>query len=201
MGVHPGTGGVGAFPGILVQNRGVTTDPATSTGVLRPAAAPDAERVAAIFAGYVLQSVATFVEEPPSDDVWRERIVTAGPTLPFLVAEVDGTVEGFAYAAAFRPHAAYRYTVEDSIYIAPEAAGRGLGSRLLAGLLDALRGTEVRQVVAVIAALAGARHDTPSIVLHRRLGFVEVGRMPSVGYKNGQWADTVLMQADLRPDG
>ncbi|GAA4896883.1 GNAT family N-acetyltransferase [Actinomycetospora straminea] len=175
---------------------------APGTGVLRPATADDAPRVAAIFAGYVLRSIATFVEEPPTDDTWRERITTGfGHGLPFLVAEVDGEVEGFAYAAPFRPHAAYRYTVEDSIYIAPEAAGRGLGSQLLAGLLDALRGTEVRQVVAVIAALAGSRHDTPSIVLHRRLGFVEVGRLPSVGYKNGQWADTVLMQADLRPDG
>lgn len=180
------------------------TDPATVTaaGVLRPAAPEDAERVAAIFAGYVLRSIATFVEEPPSEDAWRERIGAArAPGLPFLVAGVDGAVEGFAYAAPFRPQAAYRYTVEDSIYIAPEAAGRGLGSRLLASLLDALRTTEVRQVVAVIAALAGARHDTPSIVLHRRLGFVEVGRMPSVGYKNGQWVDTVLMQADLRPEG
>lgn len=185
----------------MVQNRVVTTDPATATGVLRPAAPEDAERVAAIFAGYVLHSIATFVEEPPSDEHWRERITTAGPTRPFLVAEIDGEVEGFAHITSFRPHAAYRYTVEDSIYIAPEAAGRGLGSQLLAGLLDTLRGTEIRHVVAVIAALAGSRHDTPSIVLHRRLGFVEVGRMPSVGYKNGQWADTVLMQADLRPDG
>jgi L-amino acid N-acyltransferase YncA len=179
------------------------TDPSTGSGpgVLRPAVADDAERVSAIFAGYVLHSIATFVEDPPSDDVWRERIAAAGRGMPFLVAEIDGEVEGFAYITRFRPHAAYRYTVEDSIYIAPEAAGRGLGSRLLAGLLEALRGTEVRQVVAVIAQLAGARHDTPSTVLHRRLGFTEVGRMPSVGYKNGQWADTVLMQADLRPDG
>jgi phosphinothricin acetyltransferase len=180
----------------------VATEPVpTAAGVLRPATAQDAERVAAIFAGYVLRSIATFVEEPPDDGTWRERIAAArDPRLPFLVAEVDGEVEGFAYAAPFRPHAAYRYTVEDSIYIAPEAAGRGVGSRLLERLLDALRGTEVRQVVAVIAAIAGSRHDTPSIVLHRRLGFVEVGRMPSVGYKNGQWADTVLMQLDLRPD-
>jgi L-amino acid N-acyltransferase YncA len=179
------------------------TDASTGSGpgVLRPAVAGDAGRVSAIFAGYVLHSIATFVEDPPSDDVWRERIAAAGRGMPFLVAEIDGEVEGFAYITRFRPHAAYRYTVEDSIYIAPEAAGRGLGSRLLAGLLEALRGTEVRQVVAVIAALAGARHDTPSTVLHRRLGFTEVGRMPSVGYKNGQWADTVLMQADLRPDG
>src|SRR5690349_13023411 len=96
------------------QDRAVSTDPAGATGVLRPATADDAERVAAIFAGYVLRSIATFVEEPPSEAYWRERITTGGPTHPFLVAEVDGEVEGFAYAAPFRPHAAYRYTVEDS---------------------------------------------------------------------------------------
>ena len=180
-----------------------STSPSTATSLsLRPAEPEDAARVGAIFAGYVLQSIATFVETPPSDETWRERIAEGRATgLPFVVAEVDGAVEGFAYVARFRPHAAYRYTVEDSVYIAPEASGRGVGSRLLAALLEGLRGTEVRQVVAVIAALAGSRHDTPSIVLHRRQGFVEVGRMPSVGYKNGQWADTVLMQADLRPDG
>ena len=169
----------------------------------RPAVVDDAERVAAIFGGYVLASIATFVEEPPDVAVWRERIAAADPSdayaLPFLVAEIDGEVMGFAYAARFRPHAAYRYTVEDSIYIAPEAANRGLGSRLLADLLDALRRTEVRQVVAVIAALPDTHHDTPSIVLHRRQGFVEVGRLRSVGYKSGQWCDTVLMQVDLRP--
>jgi phosphinothricin acetyltransferase len=194
----------------VVQNQPVAADSTSPSSVgtdagtgpaLRPAVASDAERVGAIFAGYVLHSIATFVETPPSDDAWRDRIAAAHATgLPFLVAEVDGAVEGFAYVTRFRPHAAYRYTVEDSIYIAPEASGRGVGSRLLAALLAGLQGSEIRQVIAVIAALAGSRHETPSTVLHRRLGFVEVGRMPAVGYKNGQWADTVLMQADLRPD-
>ena len=117
--------------------------------------------MSAIFAGYVLHSIATFVETPPSDEMWRDRIAEARSAgLPFLVAEVDGAVEGFAHVTRFRPHAAYRYTVEDSIYIAPEASGRGVGSRLLAGVLDGMRGTEVRQVVAVIAAdrRVAARH-------------------------------------------
>lgn len=172
----------------------------TRPGDLRVATGDDAESVAAIFAGYVRQSIATFVEDPPPPADWRRRIgaVTAAG-LPFLVADVDGEVVGFAFCDSYRSYAAYRYTVEDSIYIAPGASGRGLGARLLAALLDALRHTETRQVVAVIAALAGARHDTPSIVLHRRAGFVEVGRMPAVGYKNGQWADTVIMQLDLQP--
>lgn len=170
-------------------------------GALRPATGHDAARVADIFAGYVLQSIATFVEEPPPAQEWQRRIAAAAEAgLPFLVAEADGDVVGFACCTQYRPYAAYRYTIEDSIYMAPGASGRGLGGRLLGALLDGLRSTETRQVVAVIAALAGSRHDTPSIVLHRRAGFVEIGRMPAVGYKNGQWADTVLMQLDLRPD-
>jgi phosphinothricin acetyltransferase len=169
---------------------------------IRAATDADAERVAAIFGGYVRQSIATFVEEPPTETEWRERIARAHDTkLPFLVAEVDGRVAGFAYCAPYRPHAAYRYTVEDSIYISPEASGQGLGGLLLSALLDGLTNSEIRQVMAVIAAAASSRHDTPSTVLHRRLGFVEVGRLPAVGFKNGQWADTILLQRDLRPDG
>jgi L-amino acid N-acyltransferase YncA len=178
--------------------------------VVRPATEEDAERVADVFAGYVLASIATFVEVPPSTDEWRARIVAAREhKLPFLVTDLPAghpgappgglPVAGFIWCAQFRPHAAYRYTVEDSVYIAPEATGQGLGGRLLATLVDELRLTEVRQVVAVIATLPDARHDTPSIVLHRRLGFDVVGRMPGVGDKQGQCIDTVLMQLQLRP--
>jgi L-amino acid N-acyltransferase YncA len=177
---------------------------------VRPAEDEDAERIADVFAGYVLASIATFVEDPPPASTWRERLFAAREhKLPFLVADLaDGhpsapvsglRVAGFAACAQFRPHAAYRYTVEDSVYIAPEATGQGLGSHLLTALVEELGHTEMRQVVAVIATLPDARHDTPSIVLHRRLGFEVVGRMPAVGYKQGQWVDTVLMQKDLRP--
>jgi L-amino acid N-acyltransferase YncA len=183
----------------------------TDSGIsVRPAESGDAERIADVFAGYVLASIATFVEEPPPASTWAERIATARDRkLPFLVADLaEGhpsappgglRVAGFAACAQFRPHAAYRYTVEDSVYIAPEATGQGLGGRLLTMLVDELGQTEMRQVVAVIATLPDTRHDTPSIVLHRRLGFEVVGRMPSVGYKREQWVDTVLMQKDLRP--
>lgn len=177
---------------------------------VRPAESADAERIADVFAGYVLASIATFVEEPPPGSAWEERIATARDRkLPFLVADLpaghpsappDGLrVAGFAACAQFRPHAAYRYTVEDSVYIAPEATGQGVGGSLLSTLVEELRHTEMRQVVAVIATLPDTRHDTPSIVLHRRIGFEVVGRMPAVGYKWGQWADTVIMQKDLRP--
>ncbi|MDL5156755.1 GNAT family N-acetyltransferase [Actinomycetospora termitidis] len=177
---------------------------------VRPAEDDDASRIADVFGGYVLASIATFVEDPPSEATWRERIAAARERkLPFLVADLPAghpnaprgglRVAGFAVCAQFRPHAAYRYTVEDSVYIAPEATGAGLGGRLLTTLVDDLAHTDVRQVVAVIATLPDARHDTPSIVLHRRLGFDVVGRMPAVGYKQGQWVDTVIMQKDLRP--
>ena len=183
----------------------------TDSGIsVRPAEDEDAERIADVFAGYVLASIATFVEDPPPAAVWRERLGAAREhKLPFLVADLaDGhpsapagglRVAGFAACSQFRPHAAYRYTVEDSVYIAPEATGQGLGGRLLTSLVEDLGHTEMRQVVAVIATLPHARHDTPSIVLHRRLGFEVVGRMPAVGHKQGQWVDTVLMQKDLRP--
>jgi L-amino acid N-acyltransferase YncA len=178
--------------------------------VVRPAEDADAERIADVFGGYVLASVATFVEDPPSAATWRERIAAAREQkLPFVVADLPAgrpgapaaglSVAGFAACAQFRPHAAYRYTVEDSVYIAPEATGQGLGGRLLTALVEGLAHTDVRQVVAVIASLPDARHDTPSIVLHRRLGFEVVGRMPAVGYKQGQWVDTLIMQKDLRP--
>jgi L-amino acid N-acyltransferase YncA len=183
----------------------------TDSGIsVRPAEDEDAERIADVFAGYVLASIATFVEDPPTASTWRERLAAAREhKLPFLVADLaDGhpsaphgglRVAGFAACTQFRPHAAYRYTVEDSVYIAPEATGQGLGGRLITALVEELGHTEMRQVVAVIATLPDARHDTPSIVLHRRLGFAVVGRMPAVGHKQGQWVDTVLMQKDLRP--
>lgn len=127
----------------------------TDSGIsVRPAEDEDAERIADVFAGYVLASIATFVEDPPPASAWRGRITAAREhKLPFLVADLpDGhpsapagglRVAGFAACTQFRPHAAYRYTVEDSVYIAPEATGRGVGGRLLAALVDDLGHTEI----------------------------------------------------------
>ncbi|ANC30185.1 GNAT family N-acetyltransferase [Isoptericola dokdonensis] len=174
-------------------------DGADATGparpLVRPATAADLEAVAAIFAPYVRTTAVTFDEEPPTATQWADRLadlVSRG--LPFLVAELDGAVVGYAYAGPWRPKAAYRHTVESTIYLDPRAQGRGVGTRLLAALLDALGLAGVRQVVAVVAddpAAAG------SIPLHRRLGFAPAGTLHDVGFKHGRWVSTVLMQRTL----
>ena len=174
--------------------------------VVRPAIPADTEQVAAIFAHYVATSVATFEEVPPTAADWRRRLGELGrQNLPFLVAlggqgaqgsqgvEAAGTVCGYAYASPWRPKPAYRYTVEDTVYISPGHTGRGLGSALLAGLLAGCADAGARQVIAVIADSG----SEASAALHRRFGFVPAGRLSEVGRKHGRWIDTVLMQRDL----
>jgi L-amino acid N-acyltransferase YncA len=162
--------------------------------VICPAVPADLERVAAIFAHYVAGSVVTFEDTPPSVADWRRRLDDlAGRGLPFLVAKTGGEVAGYAYAAPWRPKPAYRHTVEDSVYLAPDRTGRGLGRRLLDALLTGCAQAGVRQVVAVIADTG----DGASVALHRSSGFADVGRLTGVGRKHGRWVDTVLMQCDL----
>ncbi|AQZ60773.1 Phosphinothricin N-acetyltransferase [[Actinomadura] parvosata subsp. kistnae] len=151
--------------------------------------------IADIYAHYVTTTVATFDETPLTTDGWRAKaggITDAG--LPFLVAEVDGQVAGYAYVAQYRPKPAYRHTLEDTIYLAPGFTGRGLGRLLLGSLIDAARRTPARQLVAVIADSG----DPSSARLHERFGFETAGRLRSVGFKHDRWIDTVLMQLDLR---
>ncbi|WP_336214282.1 GNAT family N-acetyltransferase [Nonomuraea sp. LPB2021202275-12-8] len=155
----------------------------------------DLPAVAAIYAHYVTDSVVTFDETPPSPEDWRAKadaIAAAG--LPFIVAESGGQVLGYAYAAQYRPKPAYRHTLEDSIYLAPEATGRGLGRLLLGELIAAVSRTEARQIVAVIADGG----EETSRKLHAAFGFAEAGRLRNVGFKHGRWIDTVLLQLDLR---
>jgi L-amino acid N-acyltransferase YncA len=167
--------------------------------VVRPAVPADAEAVAEIFAHYVVTSVATFEEVPPTAADWRRRLGELSRSqLPFLVAQGvqgAGTVCGYAYASPWRPKPAYRYTVEDTVYISPRHTGRGVGSALLAGLLAGCAEAGARQVVAVIADTG----SDASAALHRRFGFAEAGRLSGVGRKHGRWIDTVLMQKDLGP--
>ena len=164
---------------------------------VRAAGPADLEAVTAIFAHYVTSTVTTFEEVPPTVADWRQRLDDlADRNLPFLVADQDGTVTGYAYASPWRPKPAYRYTVEDTVYISPARTGRGLGRALLAALLAGCEQAGARQVIAVIAESG----SDASVALHRLLGFTMAGRLRRVGFKHGQWIDTVLMQRDLEPD-
>jgi L-amino acid N-acyltransferase YncA len=161
---------------------------------VRPVAPDDLRAVAEIFAHYVTGSVATFEETPPTAGDWARKVrELAGLGLPFLVVEAGGGLAGFAYASPWRPKPAYRHTVEDTIYLAPDRTGQGLGRILLDALLAECVIAGVRQVVAVIADTG----NPASAALHRRHGFAYAGRLTAVGHKHGRWIDTTLMQRDL----
>jgi phosphinothricin acetyltransferase len=168
--------------------------PAGAQPVVRAADPADARQVASIFAHYVATSVATFEEVAPTAADWQRRLgeLTA-LNLPFLVAEADEDVCGFAYASPWRPKPAYRHTVEDTVYLSPGRTGRGIGTALLGALLAGCPTAGARQVIAVIADTG----SDASAALHRRLGFTEAGRLAAVGRKHGRWVDTLLMQKDL----
>lgn len=162
--------------------------------IIRAAETSDAEALAAIYGHHALHGFGTFEEEPPSaEEMERRRAAVVARGLPYLVAEEDGRVLGFAYAGPFRLRAAYRYTVEDSVYVAPDALGRGVGRRVLGAVLEACEQTGLRQVLAVI----GDSDNAGSIGLHRALGFEPSGVARSVGYKHGRWVDIVFMQKAL----
>ncbi|MEU6781583.1 N-acetyltransferase family protein [Nonomuraea angiospora] len=162
---------------------------------IRALAEADLPAVADIYAHYVTGGVATFDETPLDIGQWRAKADgIAGAGLPFLVAEVDGAVAGYAYVSQYRPKPAYRHTVEDTIYLAPAFTGRGLGKLLLAELIKKTGETPARQMIAVIADSG----DPASARLHKAFGFEEAGRLRAVGFKHGRWIDTVLLQLDLR---
>ncbi|MGW0067137.1 N-acetyltransferase family protein [Streptosporangium sandarakinum] len=162
--------------------------------IVRPAAPADLSAVAGIYTHYVVSSVATFEETPPPVADWLNRLGDlADRGLPFLVAEVAGEVAGYAYATPWRPKPAYRHTVEDSIYLAPDHTGRGLGGALLGALVERSERAGARQMIAVIADTG----SEASAALHRRFGFSAVGLLTKVGHKHGRWIDTLLMQREL----
>ncbi|QYC45590.1 Phosphinothricin N-acetyltransferase [Nonomuraea coxensis DSM 45129] len=166
----------------------------SSDAVIRAAVPADLPAVTAINAHYVANTVITFEETPPTVADWRARLADlTARGFPFLVADVGGEVAGYAYAGPWRPKPAYRYTVEDSVYLAPGLGGRGLGGALLGAVIDGATAAGLRRMVAVIAD-AG---DDRSIALHRRHGFTEVGRLTEVGFKLGRWVDTTLMERPL----
>lgn len=162
--------------------------------IIRAAAEADAQALAEIYGHHVLTGFGTFEEVPPdAAEMSRRRAAIAERGLPYVVAELGKRVMGFAYAGPFRPRAAYRYTVEDSVYVAPDAIGRGVGRAMLANVLDQCAALGLRQVVAVI----GDSHNEASIGLHRALGFQDAGVVRSVGFKHNRWVDIVTMQKAL----
>ncbi len=162
--------------------------------LVRPSTDADLPAIAAIYAHAVTHGSASFELEPPSlDEMARRRETLLAGGYPYLVAERDGTIVGYAYAGAYRTRPAYRSTVEDSIYVATSAQGEGIGRALLASLIQACEERGYRLMVAVI----GDKASKGSIRVHEALGFAPVGTIEPVGYKQGRWLATVLMQRVL----
>ena len=161
--------------------------------VIRPYAPADIPAVTRIYGHYVRDTVITFETAEPDEAEMANRFATiAGKGHPLLIAEEDGQVIGYAYASTYRPREAYRFTCEDSIYLAPDAVGKGLGSRLLARLIEDSAKAGLKQMLAVITA-----ERTNSIRLHEKHGFRLVGKYEALGYKFDRWLDIVHMQRAL----
>lgn len=168
-----------------------STPPTITVRDSRPEDEADIQR---IYAHHVQSGTASFEESAP--DVVeiahrREAVIAFGA--PYIVAELDGQVQGFAYAYKFRPRSAYRHTVENSIYVEPAATGNGIGTALLRALIERCTALGYRQMVAVI----GGAGNTASVNLHKRLGFSVAGQLKSTGFKFGDWVDTIFMQRAL----
>jgi L-amino acid N-acyltransferase YncA len=161
---------------------------------IREATARDVPAMTAIYRPAVLDGTASFELEPPDEAEMRKRFeAIKSEGYPCFVAELEGQVVGYAYAAPYRPRPAYRFSVENSIYMAPACQGRGIGSILLNTLIEACTAAGFRQMIAVI----GDSRQYASISLHRQAGFTFCGTVHSVGYKHGRWLDSVLMQRPL----
>ena len=165
-----------------------------SAVLIRPSTADDLDAVTRIYAWNVEHGTGTFeVEAPDRAETERRRADVLAKGLPWIVLERAGQVVGYAYANQFRPRPAYRFCVEDSVYLAPEAVGKGFGRLLLAELLARCEAAGARQMLAVIGDSANAG----SIGVHRALGFAPVGTMQAAGWKFGRWLDVVVMQKSV----
>jgi L-amino acid N-acyltransferase YncA len=161
--------------------------------VIRPSAAADIAAITEIYADAVINGTASFELETPTErDMAARRSALVEGGFPYLVAERAGALVGYAYAGPYRSRPAYRFTVEDSVYVARSAQGRGIGRALLSAVVDAAEARGFRLMIAVIGDKAAG-----SIRLHESLGFAPVGVLEPVGYKHGRWLATVLMQRVL----
>jgi phosphinothricin acetyltransferase len=164
--------------------------------LIRPAAPTDIQAIAAIYNEAVRLGTASFEIEPPSEAEMHRRMETLlDGGFPYIVAEDGGAIAGYAYAGPYRPRIAYRFTLEDSIYLSPAHQRKGIGNQLMAALLAESEQRGFRQMIAVIGDTA----NIGSIALHKRAGFEMTGTFHSVGFKFGRWLDSVLMQRALGP--
>lgn len=170
----------------------------TDANTISPATLADASDIAAIYGHYVVHSTATFETRPPDVTEMVARIGSVlGEGLPWLVArDADGQVQGFAYAARFHARGGYRYSCETSIYVHPDAKGKGLGTALMTALVASCEGAGLRQAFAIIAGTEPA-----SVVLHARMGYRPCGTLEKAGRKHGQWIDVFYMQRPLGEGG
>jgi phosphinothricin acetyltransferase len=165
-----------------------------SSVTVRDAIDSDMAAIHRIYSHHVLHGLASFEEVPPTiDEMMARRSSVLDLGLPYLSGELEGRVVGYSYATAYRARSAYRYTVEDTVYVADGLHGRGIGRALLSRLIERCEATPCRQMIAVI----GDSENAASIGLHRSVGFTVVGTLQSVGFKFGRWVDSVLMQRPL----
>ena len=163
--------------------------------LIRDACTADVAAMHEIYAWHVLYGCASFEETPPDEAEMRARLLkTQSLEMPWLVAEQAGRVIGYCYAAPYRPRPAYRFTIKESIYLRHELGGRGIGSALLAALIARCEQGPWRQMLAVVG---NGRQNGGSLKLHLKLGFREVGVLREVGFKCGEWRDTLIMQRAL----
>jgi phosphinothricin acetyltransferase len=164
------------------------------TCTVRDSREGDMAKVQAIYAHHVLHGAASFEEEPPAlAEMRRRRADVLDRGLPYLVAEKEGRVVGYSYATPYRARSAYRFTIENSVYVEHALSGAGIGRALLSTLIARCEAGEWRQMIAVI----GDSHNAASIGLHAKFGFQPIGTLRAVGFKFGRWVDTVLMQRQL----
>lgn len=161
---------------------------------IRPATIADLGAVTAIYRHHVLHGLASFELEPPDEtEIARRFTAIRELGLPYFVAELNGRIAGYAYAGVYRARPAYRFTVENSVYVSHESTGHGIGSALMPVLIEACVAAGRRQIIAVI----GDSANHASIKLHEKFGFARVGVLPAVGWKFGRWVDSVLMQKEI----